>query len=108
MAGTNASAAGLGPDGASASALLAERAALAQRMARDVPSPCVSVCRMEAASGLCMGCLRTLEEIAGWSGLEDACKRRVWRSIELRTRRSPPAPAVAVTAAGGGPETGLP
>jgi predicted Fe-S protein YdhL (DUF1289 family) len=80
--------------------VLAERAAVAQRMPRDVPSPCVSVCRMEAASGLCTGCLRTLEEIAGWSGLEDACKRRVWRSIELRTRRSP-LPTADVAGAGG-------
>ena len=32
-----------------------------------VPSPCISVCRMDAASGLCEGCLRTLDEIAAWS-----------------------------------------
>lgn len=68
---------------------LAARAAVAQRAAWDVPSPCVSVCRMDAASGLCTGCLRTLDEIAGWSRLEDACKRRVWRAIELRTRLAP-------------------
>ena len=33
--------------------------------AADVPSPCVSVCRMDARRGLCIGCCRTLEEIAG-------------------------------------------
>lgn len=68
---------------------LAARAAIAQRAPSAVPSPCVSVCRMDAASGLCTGCLRTLDEIAGWSRMEDACKRRVWRAIELRTRLSP-------------------
>jgi predicted Fe-S protein YdhL (DUF1289 family) len=76
-------------------AALALRAAVAQRAMRDVPSPCVSVCRMDAASGLCTGCLRTLDEIAGWSRMEDACKRRVWRAIELRTRLSSPMPATA-------------
>jgi predicted Fe-S protein YdhL (DUF1289 family) len=67
---------------------LAAQAAAAQTTPRDVPSPCISVCRIDAASGWCTGCLRTLDEIAGWSRLEDAGKRRVWRSIGLRTRLS--------------------
>ena len=33
------------------------------------PSPCINVCRMDAASGLCEGCARTLAEIAGWLSL---------------------------------------
>ncbi len=49
-----------------------------------VPSPCISVCRMNARSGLCDGCFRTLEEIAAWSRLDDADKRRVWTLIEQR------------------------
>ncbi|HUD31901.1 MAG TPA: DUF1289 domain-containing protein, partial [Variovorax sp.] len=40
---------------------LAVRAAVARRAVRDVPSPCISVCRIDAASGLCTGCLRTLD-----------------------------------------------
>lgn len=32
-----------------------------------VASPCINVCRMDDVSGLCQGCFRTLEEIAGWS-----------------------------------------
>ncbi|HVZ44016.1 MAG TPA: DUF1289 domain-containing protein [Ramlibacter sp.] len=50
----------------------------------DVPSPCMSVCRMNAATGWCEGCLRTLDEIAAWSTLDDEGKRCVWRSIEQR------------------------
>ena len=45
---------------------------------------------MDAASGLCEGCFRTLDEIARWSGMDDAAKHGVWRQIELRmvdTRR---------------------
>jgi predicted Fe-S protein YdhL (DUF1289 family) len=49
-----------------------------------VPSPCISVCRIDAASGLCVGCLRTLEEIAAWSTLNDAQKRAVWQAIAQR------------------------
>jgi uncharacterized protein len=31
-----------------------------------VPSPCVQVCEMDEALGLCRGCRRTLKEIADW------------------------------------------
>jgi uncharacterized protein len=51
---------------------------------KTVPSPCISVCRMDAASGLCEGCFRTIEEIAAWSGLDDEGKRAVWARIEQR------------------------
>ena len=49
-----------------------------------VPSPCISVCRIDEASGLCVGCLRTLDEIAAWGALDDAARRRVWQAIVLR------------------------
>ena len=49
-----------------------------------VPSPCVSICKMDARSGLCTGCLRTIEEIAGWSRYSDADKQAVWLRISER------------------------
>lgn len=49
-----------------------------------VPSPCVNVCRMDEASGLCAGCARTLDEIARWSAMSDADKRAVWRQLPQR------------------------
>ena len=54
-----------------------------------VPSPCISVCRMDEATGWCEGCMRTLDEIAAWSLLDDAEKRAVW--AELGPRRDQPA-----------------
>jgi predicted Fe-S protein YdhL (DUF1289 family) len=63
---------------------LASRAAVARQLPNDLPSPCISICRMHRASGFCSGCLRTIDEIAGWSRMDDATKRRVWRAIELR------------------------
>lgn len=53
-------------------------------MTQFVPSPCVNVCRMDAASGWCQGCLRTLDEIAAWSTLADPAKRAVWKLLPAR------------------------
>lgn len=50
----------------------------------EVPSPCISVCRMSADSGLCEGCFRTRDEIAAWSSASDGDKRRIWQTIEQR------------------------
>ena len=50
----------------------------------DVPSPCVSVCVMHPQTGLCEGCLRSLDEIGGWSRMTAEAKRQVWQRIGLR------------------------
>ena len=50
----------------------------------EAPSPCISVCRMDPASELCEGCLRTLDEIALWGRMEEAGKREIWRLISDR------------------------
>jgi predicted Fe-S protein YdhL (DUF1289 family) len=57
----------------------------------SVISPCISVCRMEPDTGLCSGCLRTLDEIAGWGMASDDEKRRVWSAIEVRRAGRTPA-----------------
>jgi uncharacterized protein len=49
-----------------------------------VPSPCNSVCRMSPRTGLCEGCLRTIDEIASWSRMSDDEKRAVWERIDRR------------------------
>ena len=49
-----------------------------------IASPCTSVCRMDARTGWCEGCLRTLDEIAGWSTFADTDKRTVWLLLEQR------------------------
>jgi len=51
-----------------------------------VPSPCISVCTMNERTGLCDGCLRTLDEIAVWSLLDDDDRRAVWQAIGERRR----------------------
>lgn len=49
-----------------------------------VPSPCNSVCRMDARTGWCEGCARTLDEIAGWSTMGDDEKIIVWDELAAR------------------------
>jgi hypothetical protein len=49
-----------------------------------VPSPCISVCQMDAATGWCLGCARTIDEIAAWGLLDDDQKRRVWAMLPPR------------------------
>jgi hypothetical protein len=49
-----------------------------------VPSPCINVCRMSPATGLCEGCARTLDEIAAWGRLDDAAKSAVWALLPAR------------------------
>ncbi|MEO8545045.1 MAG: DUF1289 domain-containing protein [Betaproteobacteria bacterium] len=57
---------------------------LAKDTAHPVPSPCVSVCRMDPGSGLCIGCLRDIDEIVGWGRMGEDAKRKVWHAIAER------------------------
>ena len=54
--------------------------------APGIGSPCTSVCRMDDDSGWCRGCLRTLDEIAAWSTLDDAGRRAVLQQLPARRR----------------------
>lgn len=66
--------------------------ALERNAARaPVPSPCISVCRIEADSGLCEGCLRTLDEIARWGALDDAARLAILDAIDARRIERKPA-----------------
>lgn len=58
--------------------------------APSIATPCVKVCVIDAESGLCLGCLRTLQEIGGWGALPDAERARVM--AELPARRAQVAP----------------
>jgi predicted Fe-S protein YdhL (DUF1289 family) len=67
------------------------------RTGSGVPSPCTSICRIDGATGWCLGCARTLPEIAAWAGLDEPGKRQVWamlpdRRSQLGDRFLGPAP----------------
>ena len=50
----------------------------------SVPSPCNSICTIDAKLGVCIGCYRTLDEIASWMRYSDDRKREVVRSLPAR------------------------
>jgi prolyl-tRNA editing enzyme YbaK/EbsC (Cys-tRNA(Pro) deacylase)/predicted Fe-S protein YdhL (DUF1289 family) len=64
--------------------LVAARAHQIRSETENIPSPCISVCRMSSLTGWCEGCFRTRDEIAAWSQSTDAGKRAVWNLIEQR------------------------
>ena len=49
-----------------------------------VPSPCINICKMVPATGLCEGCLRTIDEICAWGSASDDDKRAIWAEIRRR------------------------
>ncbi len=63
---------------------IATRAALVGAMAEDIPSPCVSVCRMDLQRTYCEGCLRSIDEIRVWRASSDLEKKAIWARIAER------------------------
>lgn len=49
-------------------------------------SPCVKVCVIDPASGLCRGCARSLDEIARWSAMSAAERARIMVDLPARRR----------------------
>ncbi|MEQ1670572.1 MAG: DUF1289 domain-containing protein [Hyphomicrobium sp.] len=49
-------------------------------------SPCVKICVIDDATGLCTGCLRTRGEIAVWSSITSAERRRIMSELPLRPK----------------------
>lgn len=58
---------------------------------KPVVTPCVQVCIVDGPSGLCLGCLRTLNEIAEWSRFDDARRAEIMADLPGRRARVDPA-----------------
>jgi uncharacterized protein len=52
----------------------------------DPASPCIAVCILDPANGLCRGCWRSIEEITAWPSLDANAKRRILAAIAARRR----------------------
>lgn len=50
-----------------------------------VASPCILVCTMDRRTGLCLGCHRTLDEIARWGRTDDADRRAILAAVAERS-----------------------
>ena len=52
---------------------------------REPPSPCNRVCRIDERTGWCIGCRRTLTEIADWPMLSAAEKHALLARLDRRS-----------------------
>ena len=43
----------------------------------DIASPCIGICKIDEPTQLCEGCLRTIDEITRWRGMDDEQKLAV-------------------------------
>jgi predicted Fe-S protein YdhL (DUF1289 family) len=49
-----------------------------------VSTPCVQICVIDPRSALCIGCGRTLDEIAAWGGLDEPDRLAIMAGLEAR------------------------
>jgi predicted Fe-S protein YdhL (DUF1289 family) len=54
------------------------------RPPRAIATPCVKVCAVDGRTGVCLGCRRTLPEIAGWARLSDEERAAIMTALPLR------------------------
>jgi uncharacterized protein len=47
-------------------------------------TPCVDICEIDQACGLCRGCGRTIAEIAGWASMSSSDRRRIMNELAER------------------------
>ncbi|WP_437224799.1 DUF1289 domain-containing protein [Planctomicrobium sp. SH661] len=45
--------------------------------ARPTASPCIRVCELDHTRTVCVGCLRTVDEIARWSVMNEETRQQV-------------------------------
>ena len=49
-----------------------------------IETPCVKICTLDARSGLCLGCGRTIDEIARWATMSASERSRVIGELPAR------------------------
>lgn len=47
-------------------------------------SPCIKLCTLDSERRLCLGCGRTLAEIAGWSSFSEEERSRIMGQLSAR------------------------
>jgi predicted Fe-S protein YdhL (DUF1289 family) len=54
-----------------------------------IKSPCTKVCTLDPLSGLCLGCRRTIDEIARWTAMSEADRARIMAEMPKRRVAQP-------------------
>lgn len=52
--------------------------------AHVIETPCVKICTLDAGQRQCLGCGRTVEEIARWATMSPAERRRIMDTLPER------------------------
>jgi uncharacterized protein len=73
---------------------------------KEVESPCIKLCVVEPATGLCLGCFRSTEEIARWSAMTPEARRAVMAELPVRAERARPGRRGGRAARRGRPDDG--
>lgn len=47
-------------------------------------TPCTNICKINPNTGLCIGCNRTIEEIAGWSQMTEDERKKLMENLKTR------------------------
>lgn len=53
-------------------------------MSAPIFSPCVKTCAVSGQTGLCIGCGRTLAEIAGWAKFSEDERQKIMAALPAR------------------------
>lgn len=54
---------------------------------REPDSPCVKICAVHPTEQICIGCYRTLTEIAAWGSMAAEDRRRIMAELPARAPR---------------------
>ncbi|MEM6373703.1 MAG: DUF1289 domain-containing protein [Pseudomonadota bacterium] len=52
-----------------------------------IASPCTGVCKLDDATGWCLGCARSGDEMDGWRTSSEAGRQKVWDQIPVRLQQ---------------------
>lgn len=64
--------------------------ATGNELATALETPCIGICQIDEASRFCVGCGRSVNEIASWAGWSAEERRDVMRLLPERLERLPP------------------
>ena len=51
---------------------------------KNLPSPCISICKLNKSTGYCDGCFRTEDEIALWPSMSEEDKLNMLSILRKR------------------------
>ena len=50
----------------------------------NLPSPCISICKLNKSTGFCDGCFRTINEISQWPSMTDVERMSLLETLRQR------------------------